>query len=208
MTGVKIIPISAPRTVRDKILETLGDLLARDGFENLSLEAVAKAAGLDRTVIARYFQDLDGLVAAFGHSAAFWPAVEELREDLPEAAPLRVQLAHYFKATLRGLLARPRTLDILAWELTSRNRFTRLLEVPRVRRSLEFFESVTGEIPEALDFTSVVAVLGGAVVFLAVRSRQGGVFGGLNLYDDADRDRVDHVLEQLLAGLLREHKAR
>ena len=31
--------------------------------------------------------------------------------------PPRAQLAHYFKATIRGLLARPRTLDILAWEL-------------------------------------------------------------------------------------------
>jgi AcrR family transcriptional regulator len=211
MSGVKIIPIGAPRTVRDKLLETMADLLARDGFDALTLEAVAKAAGLDRGVVLRHFKDLDDMVSALGQSPTFWPSVQEMREDVADRLPflpLRAQLAQYFKATIRGLLARPRTLDILAWELTSRNRFTRLLEFPRVRLALEFFEGVTGEIPESLDLTAVVAVLGGAAIFLSVRSRQSGVFGGLNLYDDADRQRVDRVLEQLLAGILRESEAR
>lgn len=211
MTGVKVIPIGKPRTVRQRLLESLGDLLARQGFDGLSLDLVAKAAGLERAVVLRHFQDLDDMVTAFGQSAAFWPTLDELREDVAErfaAMPPRAQLAHYFKATIRGLLARPRTLDILAWELMSRNRYTRLLEYPRVRAALEFFETVTGEVPETLDLTAVVAVLGGAVIFLSVRSRQSGVFGGLNLYDDTDRDRVDRVLDLLLTGIIREAEVR
>jgi len=211
MSGVKIIPIGTPRTVRERLLETLGDLLAKNGFEGLSLESVSRAAGLDKAVILRHFKDLDDLVASFGQSPSFWPSTRELREDVADrfaAMPPRAQLAHYFKATIRGLLARPRTLDILAWELMARNRYTRLLELPRVRMALEFFEGVTGEVPDALDLTTVVAILGGAAIFLTVRSRQSGVFGGLNLYDDADRERVDTVLDQLLAGLLREAEAR
>jgi len=211
MSGVKIIPIGTPRTVRERLLETLGDLLAKNGFEGLSLESVSRAAGLDKAVILRHFKDLDDLVASFGQSPSFWPTTQELREDVADrfaAMPPRAQLAHYFKATIRGLLARPRTLDILAWELMARNRYTRLLELPRVRMALEFFEGVTGEVPEALDLTTVVAILGGAAIFLTLRSRQSGVFGGLNLYDDADRERVDTVLDQLLAGLLREAEAR
>ena len=211
MSGVKVIPIGKPRTVRQRLLEALGDLLARQGFDGLSLDVVAKAAGLERVVVLRHFQDLDDMVTAFGQSAAFWPTVAELREDVAErfaAMPPRAQLAHYFKATIRGLLARPRTLDILAWELMSRNRYTRLLEYPRVRAALEFFETVTGEVPETLDLTAGVAVLGGAAIFLTVRSRQSGVFGGLNLYDDTDRERVDRVLDLLLTGIIREAETR
>lgn len=205
MSGVKIIPIGTPRTVRQRILESLGDLLAQKGFDGLTLDALARAAGLERAVILRHFQDLDDVVTAFGQSPAFWPGLDELREDVAErfaAMPARAQLAHFFKATMRGLLARPRTLDILAWELMSRNRYTRLLEYPRVRSALEFFEAVTGDVPESLDLTAIVAVLGGATIFLAVRSRQSGVFGGLNLYDDADRERVDRALELLLSGII------
>ncbi|EKO37746.1 MAG: transcriptional regulator [Solidesulfovibrio magneticus str. Maddingley MBC34] len=211
MSGVKIIPIGKPRTVRQRILEALGDLLAKQGFDGLSLDVLARAAGLERGVILRHFQDFDDVVTAFGQSSAFWPSVDELREDVAErfaAMPPRAQLAHYFKATIRGLLARPRTLDILAWELMSRNRYTRLLEYPRVRSALEFFETVTGDVPESLDLTAIVAVLGGAAIFLTVRSRQSGVFGGLNLYDDADRERVDRALELLLSGLIREAETR
>lgn len=211
MSGVKVIPIGKPRTVRQRILESLGDLLARQGFNGLSLDVVAKAAGLERVVLLRHFQDLDDIVTAFGQSAAFWPTVAELREEVADrfaAMPPRAQLAHFFKATIRGLLARPRTLDILAWELMTRNRYTRLLEYPRVRAALEFFETVTGEVPESLDLTAVVAVLGGAGIFLSVRSRQSGVFGGLNLYDDTDRERVDRVLDLLLSGIMREAEVR
>ncbi len=211
MSGVKIIPIGKPRTVRQRLLEALGDLLARQGFDGLSLESVSRAAGLERAVVLRHFQDLDDMVTAFGQSAAFWPTVDELRADVADrfaALPPKAQLAHYFKATIRGLLARPRTLDILAWELMGRNRFTRLLEYPRVRSALEFFENVTEDLPDSLDLTAVVAVLGGAAIFLAVRSRQSGVFGGLNLYDDADRERVDRVMDLILAGILREAQGR
>lgn len=211
MSGVKIVPIGKPRTVRQRLLEALGDLLAKQGFDGLSLEAVAKAAGLERVVVLRHFQDLDDMVTAFGQSSTFWPTGDELRDDLADrfaSLPPKAQLSHFFKATIRGLLARPRTLDILAWELMSRNRFTRLLEYPRVRAALEFFENVTGEVPESLDLTAVVAVLGGAAMFLSVRSRQSGVFGGLNLYDDADRERVDRVLDLILAGILREAEGR
>jgi len=211
MSGVKIIPIGKPRTVRQRLLEALGDLLARQGFDGLSLEVVAKAAGLERTVVLRHFQDLDDMITAFGQSAAFWPTIGELRAEVADrfsSMPPKAQLSHYFKATIRGLLARPRTLDILAWELMSRNRYTRLLEYPRVRSALEFFETVSGDVPESLDLTAVVAVLGGAAMFLAVRSRQSGVFGGLNLYDDADRERVDRVLDLILAGILREAESR
>lgn len=207
MSGVKIIPIGQPRTVRERLLEALGDLLARQGFDGLSLDSVAKAAGLERAVLLRHFQDLDDMVTAFGQSAAFWPPVAELRADVADrftALPPRLQLSHFFKATIRGLLARPRTLDILAWELMTRNRYTRLLEYPRVRCALEFFETVTGEVPDSLDLTAVVAVLGGAAMFLTVRSRQSGVFGGLNLYDDEDRHRVDRVIDLIVAGILRE----
>jgi len=211
MSGVKIVPIGKPRTVRQRLLEALGDLLAKQGFDGLSLEAVAKAAGLERVVVLRHFQDLDDMVTAFGQSSTFWPTVDELRDEVADrfaSLPPKAQLSHFFKATIRGLLARPRTLDILAWELMSRNRFTRLLEYPRVRAALEFFENVTGEVPESLDLTAVVAVLGGAAMFLSVRSRQSGVFGGLNLYDDADRERVDRVLDLILAGILREAEGR
>lgn len=207
MSGEKIIPIGRPQSVRQRLLEALGDLLARQGFEGLALDAVARAAGLERAVVLRHFQDLDDMITAFGQSSDFWPPVSELRAEVADrfdAMPPKAQLSHFFKATIRGLLARPRTLDILAWELLSRNRYSRLLEYPRVRHALEFFESVTGEVPESLDLTAVVAVLGGAAMFLTVRSRQSGVFGGLNLYDDEDRDRVDRVLDLIVAGILRE----
>ena len=70
MSGVKIIPIGKPRTVRQRLLEALGDLLARQGFDGLSLESVSRAAGLERAVVLRHFQDLDDMVTASARAAS------------------------------------------------------------------------------------------------------------------------------------------
>ena len=51
MAGEKIIPIGTQRTVRERILEAAGEVLARDGFEGVSMESVADAAGLERAAI-------------------------------------------------------------------------------------------------------------------------------------------------------------
>lgn len=210
MSEVKIIPIGTPRTVRERLLETLGNVLARKGFEDLTLEDVVAAAGLERAVVLRHFKDLEAMVAAFAQTSSYWPGIAELREGMGEefaAMPVKAQLTHYVQATIRGLLARPRTLDILAWELMSRNRLSRLLEVPRLHLSMEFFEDAAGELAESLDLPAVLEVLTGTVILLTVRSRQNGVCGGLNLYDAADRTRVDRVLAYLIAGLSREEPA-
>lgn len=203
----KIIPIGRTRQVRERLVETVIRVMARDGFKGLNVGVVAREAGVDRAVVGRYFDGLRGLVEAAGRTRAFWPDAGEVRElaGLDEGETSRERLlAGFFRGTLRALLKRPPTLDILAWELAERNQYSRLLDYPRVRAALEYFEQVGGDIPEDLDFSAVVAVLGGGTIFLAVRSRLSGHFGGLDLWDEPDVRRVEGALSALLAGLFRE----
>ncbi len=92
-------------------------------------------------------------------------------------------------------------MDILAWELLERNRHSKILEHVRVRTALEYFELLHGDVPEEIDLSAIVALLGGGVIFLAVRSRQGGYFGGLNMWDEEDRERIDAALDLLLESV-------
>lgn len=49
---------------RDQILDATGGLVGADGFSGLSIEAIARAAGITRPIVYGHFGDLEGVVEA------------------------------------------------------------------------------------------------------------------------------------------------
>ena len=188
---------------RQKLITAVGTVLAREGFKGLGVNKVAKAAGVDKVLVYRYFNGLPGLVAAFSQAVDFWPTVEELMGPDPEGvkrlAP-DMQMSHFFKSFLAALRKRPLTQDILAWELLERNELTRELEDRRIRTVLEFFEELD-DLPDDNHLTTIVALMSGAVNHLIVRSRISSAVGGIDLESQAGWDRIDEGIDLLLKGI-------
>ncbi|TVM14837.1 TetR/AcrR family transcriptional regulator [Oceanidesulfovibrio indonesiensis] len=199
----KIIPITSPRSTRDKLVEATAIVLAREGYLRISLQQVAEKAGVSYGMALRKYGGLRALVRALGESPGFWPPASELLGDDAtslSAMESHAQMAAYFKRCLRALLDRPRTLDILAWEAVERNELTRLMEDSRVHSALEFFEHLTGEVPEEDDLSTVVLILAVAVQQLAVRSRNTRSMGGVDLTSDIGWARVERAIDKLVHG--------
>lgn len=199
----KIIPISSPHTTRDKLVEATAAVLARDGYNKLRLQTVADEAGVSYGVALRKYGGLRCLVKALGASPAFWPPASELLgDDIAALSALEphAQMAAFFKRSLRALLDRPQTLDILAWEAVERNELTKLMEDCRVHTALEFFEHLSGEVPEEDDLSTVVLILAVAIQHLAVRSRNTKSMGGVDLTSDKGWSRVERAIDKLVEG--------
>jgi len=203
MSEAKVIPLESERRIREKLISAMGTVLARVGFERLDRELVAQEAGVAVGNIERCFGGLNGLVDAFGQSDIFWPSAQELmcevRGSFAELTPEQ-QMATFYKSLFSALRRRPETMEILAWEALERNDLSRRLEEIRVRISLEYFENLQGEIPEGADLSAIVALLAGAVQFLAVRSRRSTSFGGIDLSSKRGRQRIDCAIEALVKG--------
>jgi AcrR family transcriptional regulator len=100
-----------------RILAAVGEVLARDGFGALGVNAVAKHAGVDKVLIYRYFGGMSELLKAWGESGRFWPALDDLIGDDRAtffALPLAERYARFFEHFIDGLRARPLTLEIMA----------------------------------------------------------------------------------------------
>lgn len=203
MSEAKVIPIDSEKRIREKLISSTGTILAREGFESLDEDLVAREAGVAVGNIRRCFGGLEGLISAFGQSEVFWPSSRELMCETPgDFAELSAeqQVAAFYKSLLSALRRRPETMDILAWEALERNDYSRRLEEIRVRISLEYFENMQGDIPEGADLSAIVAILAGAVQFLAVRSRRSAHFGGIDLRSDKGWRRIEAAIEALLSG--------
>ena len=189
-----------------RILAAVGEVLARDGFGALGVNAVAKHAGVDKVLIYRYFGGMSELLKAWGESGRFWPALDELIGADREAffaLPLAERYARFFEHFIDGLRARPLTLEIMAAEFAERNELTAILETEREEWGAEASRLLGGDAWErrpALRGTTLLLVAG--VQYLLIRSRKIRLFGGLDIRSDRDWAALKAAVRQLALDLL------
>ena len=190
---------------KERLVRAVGSILARDGFKGLGVNSVARRAGVDKVLVYRYFGGLPELVAAFAQGPDFWPTAGELLAEVPEEVRgqgMGLQLAWFLKSFLAALRRRPVTLDILAWELAQSGPLAGPLHDVRIRVGQEFLEALGGEPRDGADLEAVLTLAAGAVNYLAVRYRNGGMAGGIDLGDEQGWRRVEAALSAMLVSAL------
>ena len=199
-------PVPRDRAASEaRILAAVGEVLARDGFGGVGVNAIAKQAGMDKVLIYRYFGGLPGLLRAWAASGRFWPRVADLLGDDPEALlalPAAERHARFFEHFIDELRARPLTLEVLASEVHERNELTAILEAEREQWGAEVSRVLGGPAFQARPHAAAVTLLLIAgVQYLLLRSRRIRVFGGVDIRSDAGWDEIKRALRALATQL-------
>ena len=173
----------------ERILAAVGQVLARDGFGALGINAIAREAGVDKVLIYRYFGGLPELLRQWGASGRFWPTVDELLGEDRQAVlalPLAERYALFFDRFIDAMRARPLTLEILAAEIVERNELTAILETEREQWGAQA-EALFGgdEMARAPQLRGITLLLVAGVMYLLVRARKIRIFGTIDLHTDA-----------------------
>lgn len=201
----KLIPIRTNEVIKEKLIKAVGKVVANVGFQQLSVNMVAREAGVDKKLIYRHFYGLQGLLRAYSQTSDFWPSAQELldhdEEEFKKMPPAEL-LSQFFKRYVKALLCRPHTLDILAWETLERSDLAKVLEEVRIRTSLEFFELMDQDPPEDVDLSALVLIMYATANFLAVQSRVQGDLGGVDLHSDAGWKRIEDTMDVMLKRTL------
>ena len=189
----------------ERILAAVGEVLAREGFGAVGVNAIARAAGVDKVLIYRYFGGLPELLRAWGASGRFWPDIDELLGDDPAALlaqPAAERYALFFERFVDALRARPLTIEILAAEIAERNELAAILEAEREAWGEQVERLLGGDDFRArphLHGTTLVLVAG--VMYLLVRARTIRVFGGIDLRTDSGWNALKSSLRASAAAL-------
>jgi len=185
----------------ERILGAVGQVLARDGFGAVGVNAIARQAGVDKVLIYRYFGGLPELLRAWGESGQFWPRVADLLGPDPQALlalPAAERYARFFEHFIDELRRRPLTLEILAAELTERNELTAILEAER-----EAWGEAAVQVLGGADFAArphlqgVTLLLVAGVQYLLLRSRRIRTFGGVDLHGEAGWQQLKQAIHVL-----------
>jgi AcrR family transcriptional regulator len=193
----------APRdraATEERILAAVGEVLARDGFLGVGVNAIAKQAGLDKVLIYRYFGGLPELLRAWGDSGRFWPRVQDLLDVDPglQQQPPGERWARFFEHFIDELRARPLTLEILAAEVQDRNELTAILEAEREAWGEEAARVLGGaDFARVAHVNAITVLLVAGVQYLLVRARKLRVFGGIDVRTDAGWDELKAAIRAL-----------
>ncbi|WP_415837901.1 TetR/AcrR family transcriptional regulator, partial [Serratia silvae] len=77
-----------------KLIDSIGHLIEKVGFENIGVNIVSKEAGVSKALIYRYFNSLDELIYRYMEKNDFWI---NLPQKLPEKSNIKIYLKQMFR---------------------------------------------------------------------------------------------------------------
>lgn len=175
-------------------------LLLAHGWTGLNVQTLAAEAGVDRKLVYRYFDGIEGVVArvAAGRDRALGEALAA--EPPSTATSYRAFARETLTAWLRALRSDPLTLRLMAWETTRDSPLLRRMETARsgVLQAWVRARRPLLRAPPTGDLVALNAILLAAVQHLALAAQARGGFGGVTL-DAAGWARIEAAIDALTA---------
>lgn len=183
-----------------RLLETMGQMIAEEGFEKIGINAVASQSGVSKILIYRYFGSVEGLMAAYIRQHDFWL-------NFPLEFPARENINAFVKDIFRRqieLLRRNPTLKRLyRWELSCDNEMIRQLREQREKVGITLIERIcelTGQRQE--EIAALASLLSASITYLVMLEEYCPVYNGIPLNDDSGWEQIEEGIGNLIDKFL------
>ena len=130
---------------KKRILEAVGSILERKGFNNIGINNIAREAGIDKVLIYRYFGGLPELLHEFAEQGNFWPSLADIAPgelELSEGSMADSSLA-MLNGYLRELKKRNMAQELLRGELAGKNDLSAETAEIRERQGKQLIEMLS-----------------------------------------------------------------
>lgn len=193
----KNITVERDREATEKrLLDTIGKMIAEEGFEKIGINAVATQSGVSKILIYRYFGSVEGLMAAYIRQHDFWL-------NLPLEFPDREQLPSFIKNMFQGQIEQlrnnPTLKRLYRWELSCNNDMIAQLREQREKVGIYLVEKVselTGR-PQK-EIAAMASFLTTSITYLAMLEDFCPVYNGIPLNEDSGWKQINEGIDILI----------
>lgn len=191
---------------KKKLLDAVGNVILKEGFSGLGINVIAKEANVDKVLIYRYFDNLDGLLKAYVIQKDYYSNVHKVKEKLKnsdsvgEAKEISKSI---FSEQLEDVLKNKELQEILLWELSSDNEITKALANEREKEGMEILKLIENVgSKKKMDVPAVAAILLGGIYYLVIRSRKVSIFNGIKLNTKNGWKRISKSIDNIIDNLM------
>lgn len=196
MKGKNIITERDRQATERRLLKTVGEMIAENGFEKIGINAVANCSGVSKVLIYRYFGSVEGLMAAYIRQHDFWI---NFSLELPDRSQLPLFLKTMFRREIEQLRSNPVLKRLYRWELSSENEMIVKIREQRDRTGLKLIEkvsSLTG-FPEK-EIAVMASILTASITYLVMLEEFCPVYNGIALDGDSGWEQINEGIETLI----------
>lgn len=184
-----------------RLIDTIGQMVAEQGFEKIGINAVAVQSGVSKILIYRYFGSVEGLMAAYIRKYDFWlnfPLEIPSKEDLPEFVKAM------FKTQIEQLRSNPTLRMLHRWELSCNNEIVAKLRQQREQtgyRIVEIASQLMGYPKE--EMAVIASVVTASITYLVMLGEFCPVYNGIAISEDAGWEQMISGIEVMVDKILK-----
>ena len=178
------------------LITAVNDIIEESGFEGLGINAVAAKAKVSKMLIYRYFNSLDGLIAAYIQQNDYWINFDE---ELPDQAHLAAFIKQIFKRQIMWLRENYTLKRLYRWELTTDNKFVKELRNKREEKGIWLVEAVSklSKHPKK-EIAAMASIITAAISYLALLEENCPVYNGLKIQQESGWEELEEGINLLV----------
>lgn len=185
------------------LIQAVSDIIEENGFEGLGINAVASKAGVSKMLIYRYFNSLDGLIAAYIQKNDYWINFDE---QLPDATHVGEFIKQMFKRQIKLLRENYTLKRLYRWELATDHKIVKELREKREEKGVWLVEAVSALSQHPKQETAAMAsILSAAISYLALLEENCPVYNGLKLQEESGWEQLETGINLLIDLWLQKH---
>lgn len=171
-----------------RLIDTIGQMVAEQGFEKIGINAVAAQSGVSKILIYRYFGSLEGLMAAYIRQYDFWLNFSmevPTKEELPDFVKMM------FRKQIEQLRTNPTLRMLYRWELSCNNEMIAKLRQQREETGsylVEMVSRLTGY-PQK-EMAVIASFLTASITYLIMLGELCPIFNGIAIGEDKGWEQI------------------
>lgn len=178
------------------LIKAVNDIIEENGFEGLGINAVATKAGVAKVLIYRYFDSLDGLIAAYIRQNDYWI---NFNEPLPDKEHASEFIKQAFKKQIIELRKSYTMKRLYRWELSTDNKIVRELREKREEKGIWLVEAVSKLTQHSQRETAALAtIISSAISYLALLEENCPVYNGLRIQTESGWEQLEEGINLLV----------
>lgn len=171
-----------------RLLDAVGEIIIKDGFDKVGVNAIASKAGVSKVLIYRYFGSVDNMIVEYLSQDDFWV---NFSVDFPKNENLKEFIKKMFRDQIYQLRNSKLAQELYRWELTSHNSVIEKLRLKREAKGVTLITIVSqlSNHPHE-EVASIATLLSAAISYLILLSNNCPTYNGIDLQNDKGWEQI------------------
>lgn len=185
---------------KGKILKAVGEVIEQFGTEKVGVNLIARTAGVNKVLIYRYFESVDGLMEQYVKSGEYASTmgddyIENINVIPPEERATAI--TKMMNTFLTDLRERKATRDLLRWEIGTGKS---MLSDARNQIATRLVDKI-GELPNFPDTNALIAFLTAGIYYMTIATDYREKMLDVDLHTDEGWKRIENVIESIILNI-------